>query len=258
MTTELVRVSFHDDTLEAMKDDGGKVWVNLRRCCEALGVDPARQIKKLSEKPWACVDQKSMQVAGDDQKRVYTLIDLDTLSGWLFSIDARKIKPEHRDKLVRYQRESARVLADHFFPRAASPAPARPAPAGPADPLVLAGEAIVALRREQLAQAGRLRAAEGKAHHAQQTADFALRLAAAAQRARASGGGWYTIPAYCRLIGRHVSFLTVRAHASRIDQVMAHCGMARQTAVDPQFGPVGLYPEAVLAEHFDTVPAAAG
>ena len=60
-----------------------------------------------------------------------TMLDLDTLPGWMFSIDARKVKEQVRDKLARYQREAARVLAARFSPGfSSSPAAAGSTPAG--------------------------------------------------------------------------------------------------------------------------------
>ncbi len=49
------------------------------------------------------------------------MISLKSLPMWLATIDERKVKPDTRPKLVRYQKEVARVLTEHFFP---SPRPA--------------------------------------------------------------------------------------------------------------------------------------
>lgn len=115
-TGELVLVDFYGDKLEAVKDDGGKIWVSLRRACENLDVSVEVQLKKLKSKPWATMMEKIM-VAEDGKQRTVTVVDLETLPGWLFSIDARKVREELREKLARYQREAARVLADHFYGR---------------------------------------------------------------------------------------------------------------------------------------------
>lgn len=112
----MVPVQFHGDTLLAVKDEDGKVWVSLRKCCESLGVPTEKQIRKLKSKPWATMALRAM-VADDGNVRQMSMIDLDTLPGWLFSIDARKVKEDVREKLARYQKEAARVLADHFFGR---------------------------------------------------------------------------------------------------------------------------------------------
>jgi hypothetical protein len=109
----LVKVSFHGDELEALKDEAGKVWVSLRRCCENLGIDVDSQRKKLKGKGWACTVENTVHDSSGRQQQL-TMIDLDTLPGWLFSIDARKVKEQVREKLARYQREAARVLADEI------------------------------------------------------------------------------------------------------------------------------------------------
>lgn len=128
MTGNLVTVDFYGDTLEACQQDG-KVWVNLNRLCEAMGVDMSTQRRKLKKEAWACLVIMTKQ-AEDGQRRDFTVIDLDTMTGWLFTINAGKVRKEIREKLVRYQQEAVRVLADHFFKRPASTVPAVPDASG--------------------------------------------------------------------------------------------------------------------------------
>jgi hypothetical protein len=134
MTTQdapaIVSVPFHGDALDAFALDG-KTWVSLKRICEALGVDMESQRRKLKSKPWACTVISTVQV--DGQGRDLTMIDLDTLPMWLATIDVRRVAEESREKLTRYQREAARVLADHFYRRV--PASTPPAPAIPPAPI---------------------------------------------------------------------------------------------------------------------------
>lgn len=111
----LARVPFYGETLDAVKTADGKVWVSLRRCCENLGLAMEVQLRKLKGKAWACMTEMVMQIPGDAQSRSYAMIDLETLPGWLFSIDARKVSEHTREKLAKYQREAARVLAEHFI-----------------------------------------------------------------------------------------------------------------------------------------------
>ncbi len=115
MAGELVKVPFYyGDVLDATRE-GDKVLVSLRRCCDNLGINYAKQLKKLKGKEWACVSLRDMQMPGDNQVRSYAMVDLETLPGWLFSIDARNVAEHVRKKLVRYQREAAAVLAKHFL-----------------------------------------------------------------------------------------------------------------------------------------------
>jgi hypothetical protein len=39
------------------------------------------------------------------------------VNGWLFGINANRVKEELRDRLIQYQRECYRVLADAFVNR---------------------------------------------------------------------------------------------------------------------------------------------
>lgn len=106
--------NFYGDSLDVVPD-GARLWVSVRRVCEALGVDTGGQLAKLKTKPWACVEFISMQVDGDAQRREIAVIDLDGLPMWLATIEPSRVGEHVREKLVRYQREAAAVLRDHFL-----------------------------------------------------------------------------------------------------------------------------------------------
>jgi hypothetical protein len=106
--------NFHGDMLDVVPD-GARLWVSVRRVCEALGVDTGGQLAKLKPKPWACMEFISMQVDGDVQRREVAMIDLDGLPMWLATIEPSRVAEHVRGKLVRYQREAAAVLRDHFL-----------------------------------------------------------------------------------------------------------------------------------------------
>lgn len=123
MSSKLATVDFHGDTLEAVKDENGTVWVSVKRISECLGLNSIAQIRKLKRKAWAVEAQKA-STGPDGKLYSTTMIDLATLPGWLFSLDARRVKPEAKDKLIRYQRECAKVLADYFLRQSEPPPPA--------------------------------------------------------------------------------------------------------------------------------------
>lgn len=116
----VVHVPFDNDSIEAVPD-GGRVLVPLRPLCERLGLEPGAQRKRLQRHSWACAAMMAVQVG--DQTRELFCLDLDSLPMWLATIDTRRVRPEVRPKLERYQREAARVLRDHFFGHA-DPVPA--------------------------------------------------------------------------------------------------------------------------------------
>src|SRR5256885_10523763 len=45
-------------------------------------------------------------------------LPIEYLNGWLFGIQASRIKPELREKVIRYQRDCYRVLWEAFNPQA--------------------------------------------------------------------------------------------------------------------------------------------
>lgn len=115
MSQELIRVPFHGDVIEATKDEKG-VWASLRRMCESLGLDPDSQRQKLQKRPWSnTVMMAVMDKTG--RKFEMTMLHLDSVPMWLATIETSRVKVEIRTKLELYQKEAAKVLADHFLDR---------------------------------------------------------------------------------------------------------------------------------------------
>jgi hypothetical protein len=123
---KLVPVQFYEDTIDALPLDG-KVFVSLKRCCDALGLKVQRQLTKLKEQPWACV---TIMVTHDKsgRRQELAMIDLDSLPMWLATVNAGKVAENLRPKLVRYQKEAARVLSNHFLNKPPAPPPPPPQP----------------------------------------------------------------------------------------------------------------------------------
>jgi hypothetical protein len=111
----LQRFEFDGDALDVQRK-GNDVYVSVKRVCEALGIDNGGQQVKLAEKEWATVEIIST-VAEDGKQRQMTMLHLDSLPLWLATIDAGRVAEDARPKLLRYQKECARVLADHFLGR---------------------------------------------------------------------------------------------------------------------------------------------
>lgn len=110
----IIKFRFHEDDLDVVRD-GEKVWVALRRACENLGMDYSGQLAKLKRYDWAGMEMISIPSPGGAQEAAF--LDLEAVPMWLATIDVNRVKEEHRAKLVRYQKECARVLRDYFFGR---------------------------------------------------------------------------------------------------------------------------------------------
>jgi len=111
--SNIIHVDFHGDSLECAQRDG-RIWVAVRRVCDALGVSVQPQLTKLRDKPWATITM-IVTVAEDGKPRETACIDLDSLPMWLATLNPRKVSDEVRGKIELYQRECAKVLRDHFL-----------------------------------------------------------------------------------------------------------------------------------------------
>ena len=92
-----------------------QVFVPVRPLCDYLGVDWSAQFRRLSRDLVLSEVQVTVAVtATDDRVREQVCLPLDYLNGWLFGVSAERVKPEIRERLIRYQKECYRVLARAF------------------------------------------------------------------------------------------------------------------------------------------------
>lgn len=138
--TTLARVPFRGGFILAAAgpvDQEGNRPVPLRPFCEALGLDPDTQARKLRGKAWACTVIMTVQIPGDDQTREVFCLPLRALPMWLATIHPAKVAPGARPMLEAFQAEACDVLYRHFL------APSTPA----ADVAQLAAD-VASLRAE--------------------------------------------------------------------------------------------------------------
>lgn len=81
--------------------------------CEALGIDwNGQRVKILSDDVLARTVEAISTVAADGKQRVQTMLPIEFLSGWLFTI--KKVRPEVQDKLNVFRAEGF-VALDAWF-----------------------------------------------------------------------------------------------------------------------------------------------
>jgi len=107
-------INFHGDQVFLVEKDG-EPYVPTRPICENLGIDWSGQHSKLSGDigRWNC--RIISMIASDGKNREMLCIPLRKLPAWLFSISTRKVKPELKDKLIKYQEECDDVLWDYWL-----------------------------------------------------------------------------------------------------------------------------------------------
>lgn len=108
---------FYGEELIALRDASGAIWVPLRRLCEAIGVAFPSQLTKVTQDPVMSEHLRRAPVLLADG-RTYEMecLALKYVRGWLFSINANRVKAEVRDRLIQYQREVIEIL-DRAFGR---------------------------------------------------------------------------------------------------------------------------------------------
>lgn len=115
---EQKQVDFYGDEILAVRTEGGSVYIPVRPICDLLGVDWSAQRRRINRDPVLSEEMKSVAVTATDSYRTISRevlsLPLDYISGFLFGIDANRVRPELKAQLVRYQRECYKVLADAF------------------------------------------------------------------------------------------------------------------------------------------------
>jgi hypothetical protein len=125
--SEIVSIDFYGNSIVAVLKEGVP-YVAMKPICENIGLQWEAQLKRIKRNPVleTCMSIMDMQMPGDDQRRELAFLPLDMLNGWLFGVDVNRVKPELKDKLVRYQKECYTVLFKHFFKQPEQPAQVTP------------------------------------------------------------------------------------------------------------------------------------
>jgi hypothetical protein len=116
-------VVFYDDELVAVLvelNGRQEFYVPIRPICDFLGLSWAGQRERINRDAVLSSEFRGVRVtrtpeAGGSQ--VMQSLPLKYLNGWLFGVNASRVKEEVRERLLRYQRECYDVLADAFLGR---------------------------------------------------------------------------------------------------------------------------------------------
>lgn len=118
VSIEQREITFYDDEIIAVKAADGEVYVPIRPLCDLLGISWSGQSERIKRDAVLSDAAQFVRVTRTNSKggnpNVMAL-PLPMLHGWLFGINARRVKEEIREKLVRYQRECYAVLSDAFL-----------------------------------------------------------------------------------------------------------------------------------------------
>lgn len=111
---QVQNISFHGQTVPVFSHNN-QHYVAMKPIVENIGLDWVSQYKKIQRSEILKSGMVMMTIPATDGKTYETAcLPLDYLNGWLFGVDAKRVKPEIRERLLTYQRECFRVLNNHF------------------------------------------------------------------------------------------------------------------------------------------------
>jgi P22_AR N-terminal domain len=110
---DLVKIN---DVEISFPQQGETIFVPIKPICEVLGIDHSAQVQTLKNHPILGSVMVENPTTGSDGKTYQMLnLPLKYFFGWLFSIDARKVKPEASEAVIKYQEKVYDVIYDKFF-----------------------------------------------------------------------------------------------------------------------------------------------
>lgn len=111
---QILKAPFFGTEIVVVEYDN-KPYVPMKPICENIGLSWHAQFERLQRKEVLNAIVRMIRMAAEDGKdREMVCLPLHYLNGWLFGIDANRVKPELKEKLIRYQKECYEVLWDYW------------------------------------------------------------------------------------------------------------------------------------------------
>lgn len=114
------QVIFNDDEITAVLvrvDSAEEIYVSIRQLCERLGVSYQGQMRRINDDPVLSRKVQGVNITFTPSggrgggAQTTNCLPVDYLNGWLFGINANRVRPEVRDRLILYQEKVYKVLA---------------------------------------------------------------------------------------------------------------------------------------------------
>lgn len=115
MSNQIITVN---ETEISIHTKGKEKYVAIKPICEAIGVDYDNQIEKINNDEILSQLTPLRGATGSDGKEYkMRIIPLRYVFGWLFTINANKVKPEIKDSVIKYKKQCYDSLFDTFTKR---------------------------------------------------------------------------------------------------------------------------------------------
>lgn len=107
-----INVPFHGAHLYIVNHNG-EPYTPMKPIVEGMGMAWQSQLEKIKQRFSSTITEIVM-VAGDGKSRPMICLALRKLNGWLQTISPNKVRPEIREKVIRYQEECDDVLYEYW------------------------------------------------------------------------------------------------------------------------------------------------
>lgn len=108
-----INVPFYGNSLFVVEHNG-EPYTPMKSIIDGMGMDWASQFTKLKQRFKTSIVNITMQLPGDNQRRSVICLALRKLAAWLNTISPNKVRPEIRERVIRYQEECDDVLYDYW------------------------------------------------------------------------------------------------------------------------------------------------
>lgn len=120
MDAQISTVQFHEQSITVL-EHSGQPYVGVRSIVENIGLDWKSQYSRIKRHAvLKSVVVMMTTTAADGKNYKVMCLPLSMLNGWLFGVEVNRVRPELRDRLLRYQFECFDVLYRHFMPQMSS------------------------------------------------------------------------------------------------------------------------------------------
>lgn len=86
----------------------------MKPICDSIGLEWHGQRQRIKRNPVLAKGAVMITAPSKGGLQKVLTLPLTKLNGWLFGVDASRVKPEVRDKLIEYQEECFEVLSDYW------------------------------------------------------------------------------------------------------------------------------------------------
>ncbi|HIF2382879.1 TPA: phage antirepressor N-terminal domain-containing protein [Salmonella enterica] len=108
-----INVPFYGSELYVVHHNG-EPYTPMKPIVEGMGMDWKSQFIKLKQRFKTCVVDITIQLPGANQRRSVICLALRKLAAWLNTISPNKVRPEIRERVIRYQEECDDVLYEYW------------------------------------------------------------------------------------------------------------------------------------------------